>query len=325
MKYSIIVPVYNAEKTLHRCLDSVVKQPFTDYELLLINDGSSDGSSAICREYVQKYPQIHYMEGKNSGVSAARNLGLDWAQGEYILFLDSDDFVAENYFVCIDQALQAYNPDMLLFGAKGAGNSPCQWNTGNFFANTELQIASRISSALKAYLFSSLLSKVFKKKIIEQLFLRFDSNLSIGEDQAFIFSYAMGIHSLASIEDVLYNVDISDGSSLSRKKRPYLTQQLLAVNRKMDQAYRSVPHAKAAAECYEAALSWVVYRSAYSCFKELLKFDIPPKQRRREIRNICKLYRAERVKPRGLKCWLIALPVLSVWSMGIHWIIRQKS
>ena len=59
MKYSIIVPVYNAEKTLHRCLDSVVKQPFTDYELLLINDGSSDRSSAICRAYMQKYPQIH--------------------------------------------------------------------------------------------------------------------------------------------------------------------------------------------------------------------------------------------------------------------------
>ena len=94
MKYSVIIPVYNAERTLRRCLDSLVDQSFDDYELLLINDGSTDGSDAICREYANAHPRVRYFAKENGGVSSARNLGLEQATGDYILFVDSDDWLS---------------------------------------------------------------------------------------------------------------------------------------------------------------------------------------------------------------------------------------
>lgn len=309
MQYSVIIPVYNAEKTLRRCLDSLVKQAFSDYELLLINDGSTDGSDTICREYAERYPQVRYFAKENGGVSSARNLGLEHARGEYILFVDSDDYVTENYFDTISENLEHCSADILMFGHQNVGGAYASWNTGTFDEKTEIGIARRVMSAMQQYWFSSLWNKTFRRELIEQYHLRFADDLAIGEDQAFIFAYAMRIQSIASIEDILYNVDVSDGTSLSRKARPYLTQQLMEVNRRMYAAYQAVPHAPEAAKYYEAALSWMTYRSVYSSCKELLKFELPAKQRRQEIRKICRLYHAEKIKPVGWKCRLIALPV----------------
>lgn len=323
MLFSIIIPVYNAESTLRRCLDSIVNRSFSDYELLLINDGSTDGSDAICREYAYKYKQIRYFSKENGGVSSARNIGLEQSHGEYILFVDSDDYVSENYFAAVSKAM--YNtPDLLMFGCRKFGVNTSERDTGAFYENTEIGTAERISSAMRQYLFSSLWNKAFKRQLIEQNNLRFENDLSIGEDQTFIFTYAMHIKSIASIEDHLYNVDISGENSLSRKARPYLTEQLMEVNRRMYTAYRSTEHSAKAASYYEAALSWVTYRSAYSCFKELLKFDYSKQQRRQEIKNICKLYRAEVIKPIGWKCTVIALPVRMSWSSAIDILIKYK-
>lgn len=325
MKYSIIIPVYNAEGTLRRCLDSLVKQAFSDYELLLINDGSTDGSDAICREYAERYPQIRYFAKENGGVSSARNLGLEQAKGEYVLFVDSDDYVSENYFSVISGALERATADLLMFGYCNFGGVPSEWDTGVFYEDSETGIAERVSSAVRQYLFSSLWSKAFKRWIIEQHNIRFANDLAIGEDLAFIFTYAMHIRSIGSIRNHLYNVDVSDGNSLSRKARPYLTEQLMEVNRRMYAAYCATEHSPEAAQCYETALSWMAYRSVYSSCKELLKFNYSAKQRRREIRNICKLYRAERVRPVGWKCRIIALPVQLGWSWVIDWLICYKN
>ena len=325
MRYSVIIPVYNAEGTLRRCLDSLVGQHFSDYELLLINDGSTDGSDAICREYANTYSCVRYFAKENGGVSSARNLGLEQAEGEYILFVDSDDYVSENYFSVISDALDNNVVDLLMFGYCNFGSISAEWDTGEFNENTEVGIAIWVSSAMQQYLFSSLWSKVFKKQIIEQYNMRFGNDLAIGEDQAFIFTYAMHIRSIGSIEDHLYNVDVSDGNSLSRKARPYLTEQLMEVNRRMYAAYQAVPHAPEAAKHYEAALSWMTYRSVYSSCKELLKFDLSAKQRRQEIRKICKLYRAEEIKPVGWKCRIIAMPVQLGWSWAIDRLICNKA
>ena len=325
MQYSVIIPVYNAERTLRRCLDSLVGQQFSDYELLLINDGSTDDSDAICREYANKYPYVRYFAKENGGVSSARNLGLEQAEGEYILFADSDDYVSEDYFASLSDTLKNRAADLFMFGYRNFGGVSTEWDTGEFYEDSETGIAERVASAVRKYLFSSLWSKAFKRQIIEQHNIHFAKDLAIGEDQAFIFTYAMHIRSIGSIENHLYNVDVSDGNSLSRKARPYLTEHLMEVNRRMYAAYRDAEHSPEAARYYEVALSWMTYRSAYSCCKELLKFDYSAKQRRREIRNICKLYRAERVRPIGWKCRIIALPVQLRWSRVIDWLICYKN
>ncbi len=317
MRFSIIIPVYNAQATLGRCLDSIVFQHFSDYELLLVNDGSTDGSDDICREYAKKYSQIQYFKKENGGVSSARNFALERAQGEYVLFVDSDDYVAEGYLVHIDQMLLISPSDMLLFGTESADTQHGRWNTGRFYEQSEVGVAVRIADALQKYLFSSLCSKVFRREIIAQTDLRFDESIFIGEDQMFIFAYAMHIRSIASIPDTLYLVDVSDAGSLSRKRRDYLTEQLIAVNHSMAAALQNAEHSPEAARIYEKALAWVVYRSVYSCCKELLKYDLTAKQRRQRVGEICKLYRAENVKPIGWKCRVIALPV----QLGLTWLI----
>ena len=96
-KVSIIVPVYKAEKYLNRCIDSILAQTFTDWELLLIDDGSPDRSGDICDEYAKKDTRIRVFHKKNGGVSSARNAGLDVAKGQWVVFVDSDDWCEENY------------------------------------------------------------------------------------------------------------------------------------------------------------------------------------------------------------------------------------
>ncbi len=96
-KISVIVPVYNVEKYLRRCIDSILSQTFSDFELLLIDDGSKDKSGDICDEYVAKDVRIKVFHKANAGVSSARNLGLDKAKGEFIFFVDSDDFLDKTH------------------------------------------------------------------------------------------------------------------------------------------------------------------------------------------------------------------------------------
>ena len=309
MKFSVILPVYNAEKTLGRCLDSLVGQEFRDYEILLINDGSRDGSGTICQTYATKYPQIRYFSQKNRGVSAARNLGLGEAGGDYLLFVDSDDYVEPTYFSALSRAVEAHRPDLLLFGARSVGGAAAAWNTGSFFENTEQKVAQRITDAMQRYLFSSLCNKCFRRTLIERDGQRFETGLATGEDQSFIFSFAMKISTLESAADLLYDVDVSDGDSLSRKSRPYLTEQLIQCSGRMYDAFRKADHTPEAAALYEQALSWAYYRSAYSCIKEQQKLEQDGRQRRKNIRSICRIYGEKKIRPRGWKCHLIALPI----------------
>ena len=93
---SVIVPVYNVEKYLNRCIDSILAQTFSDFELLLIDDGSKDKSGEICDQYAEKDDRIKVLHKENGGASAARNTGIDHAVGEYIMFADSDDYIGRN-------------------------------------------------------------------------------------------------------------------------------------------------------------------------------------------------------------------------------------
>ena len=96
---SIIVPVYNAEKTLPQCIDSILSQKYSDFEVLLIDDGSTDNSGRLCDTYSQKDKRIRVFHQENQGVSAARNLGLEQMKGEFVTFCDSDDWVEDTWLL----------------------------------------------------------------------------------------------------------------------------------------------------------------------------------------------------------------------------------
>lgn len=310
LKYSVIIPVYNAENTIKRCLDSLLSQIPTDAELLVINDGSKDNSGAICRSYAGQYPAIRYFEKENGGVSSARNLGLDNAEGEYILFADSDDYVEPNYWKTIDSLMNEHHPDLLQFGFRDCGETTKERSTGDYEVKGDIAVAEKVDTAVRSYLFSALYARVYKRNIIQANQLRFEQNLMIGEDQVFIFAYAMYVNHLVSTSITLYNVVLENMESLTRKRRDYLVEQLLEVNNKMFTLAEKAVISENAKQIYQGAVSWVYYRSAYSGCKELLKYNLIAKDRRRKIKEICRIYSAKQVKPLGIKCQIIAFPVI---------------
>lgn len=117
MQFTIIVPIYNAEKHLRKCLESIQNQTYKgDYEVILIDDGSTDGSSSICDEYSKKDPRFKTVHKPNGGLVKARKTALDYISGEYVISVDSDDWIDEEYLESISRRINEYHPDLLSWG-----------------------------------------------------------------------------------------------------------------------------------------------------------------------------------------------------------------
>lgn len=186
---SIIVPIYNSEKTLNRCVDSILQQTFTDWELLLIDDGSKDSSGDICDEYARKDPRIKVFHKENGGVSSARNLGLDNAIGKWITFVDSDDLLTKNA-LCIDWA--TLHEDFILFPFYFCYRN----NKSDMYALDSVGKIDNLKLFYEKELghlsFRNPWSKLFKKELIADL--RFDEKIKCGEDTLFVLSYLKKIN-----------------------------------------------------------------------------------------------------------------------------------
>lgn len=208
-KISVIVPVYNTEKYLHRCVDSILAQTFSDFELLLINDGSKDKSATICDEYAQKDSRVRVFHKENGGASSARNLGLDNAVGEWITFVDSDDWIDTNYLIQLykfetksDLYLSGYTPHLI--DIKDAT-----------YKNKE-EIKSILNKHI--FYFSNVCGKLFRSDIINQNKIMFDKNINYAEDTVFVFSYLQHIKSIHTNASFGYYYENSD-YSLSKQIR----------------------------------------------------------------------------------------------------------
>ena len=114
MKFSVIVPIYNVEEYLERCIDSILQQTFEDYEVLLVNDGSLDGCADICKKYLAN-DKVRYFEKENGGLGDARNYGIDRSQGEFLVFVDSDDYIEKEMLEYISTAIDKYSSDVIIF------------------------------------------------------------------------------------------------------------------------------------------------------------------------------------------------------------------
>lgn len=290
MKYSIIIPIYNAAPTLPRCLSRIAEQAVPDAEVLLVNDGSTDRSEEICHEYIRKNPNWFYFSQEKAGVSAARNLGLEHANGRYILFVDSDDYIASDYFTSLEQELQHSADDLVFFSYRILGEGSYVIQLPDRTTHSAAESCMLAAKLMRKQQFNTLWSKVFVRSVIERHGLRFDTMLDIDEDVTFIFSYLLHVQHMRLSSKILYNNCVDNRESLTRKRRDYLCQQLLYASRRrmalLDQAALSN-------DCRAQllkVLSWSHYRSAYSSAAELMKYDLTPKARRRRIREICDLY-----------------------------------
>lgn len=188
---SVIVPVYNAEKTLHRCVDSILAQTFTDFELLLINDGSTDGSGRVCDEYAAKDARIRVFHKENGGVSSARNVGLDEARGEWIAFCDSDDEFLSNALIIlsskIDERIDFISTGYLRY----APNGDLEVNTSAYGKSEQILDARAIIEKMYQDSFYQfyVVTKMFRKEVVDKAHLRFDERVYFSEDKLFIVQY----------------------------------------------------------------------------------------------------------------------------------------
>lgn len=196
-KLSIIIPVYNAEKSLHRCIDSILTQAFTDYELLVIDDGSKDKSRDILDEYARKDERVRVFSQPNSGVSSARNLGLDKARGKWITFVDADDYISSGFL----DAFEGKNADLII------GRHLCFNSQNEFKENGDLPIIDvseedDVKQFLMDYMVFNIMrtpwGKFLKRSLLSNL--RFDGSLRVGEDTAFLLQYLAKCNSISVVE-----------------------------------------------------------------------------------------------------------------------------
>lgn len=309
MRYSLIIPVFNSEKTVARCIESIVSQDFDDYEILLINDGSTDKSDALCKEFSEKYRTVKYFKKENGGVSSARNLGLEKASGKYVLFVDSDDEVSGNYFEALNEMTEKNDCDMYMFSCRlsdGRNEEIRQEQNAVYGVDS---VFDAVSFAIRNRRINVLWCKAFLNERIKQLDLRFSNDIYIGEDQLFCVTYALYINSLCTSDKIIYNVSLENGESLSRKRRDDLSEQLISGHKKMFEALKSAKHEDAANRKLSAAIAYSFYRSAYSSSKELLKYDMGAKERRKRIKEVCRAFCEEKVPTKDFKTFVISLPV----------------
>ena len=218
--FSIIVPVYNTEQFLDKCVSSILAQTYNDFELILVDDGSPDSCPQICDKYARSDSRIKVLHKKNGGVSSARNLGISVARGTYIWFIDSDDYIEPFSLQRLFEVQNSYNAELYVFNNR----SVCELSTEN------------INDFFRKYYFTYALgfepwNKLYKRDVIIENHLQFDTQEKIGEDLLFNINYYKAIFSngLKDIyfigEDYYHYVDRND-SAMNTASKGRIYQQL---------------------------------------------------------------------------------------------------
>ena len=188
---SIIVPVYNAEQYLRRCVDSILNQEYTDFELLLVNDGSTDASGSICEEYRDKDPRVIVIQKENTGVSDSRNQALNRARGKYLQFLDSDDWITPDATRLFVRAAEEYGCDMVIsdfYRVVGERLSP-KGDIEEEGVLTREEFAAHMMENPADFYYGVLWNKLYRRDLVEEHHLRMDTDISWCEDFMFNLEY----------------------------------------------------------------------------------------------------------------------------------------
>ena len=240
---SIIVPVYNAEACLRRCVESVLNQEYADFELLLADDGSRDGSGRICDEYAAADSRVRVFHKENSGVSDSRNLCLDQARGRYLQFLDADDWITANATKLLVQAMEEHLCDLVIsdfYRVVGERVSP----KGDI---DEVQVLSREEYAAHMmenpanYYYGVLWNKLYRREIVEQHHLRMDPAISWCEDFMFNLEYIRRAETFFALQVPVYYYVKTKGSLCTQGISISKTIQMkLTVFEYYNQFYKTV-------------------------------------------------------------------------------------
>lgn len=211
-KISVIVPVYKVEKYLPECIESILAQTFTDFELILVDDGSPDNSGKICDDYAARDSRIRVFHKENGGVSSARNLGLDNARGEWIAFVDSDDWVGEKYLEHLFGDGNLPDSCMVMSGHVKR-DSKSKQEFGRLFFDSKTLPTLEAFRKEKLYKSGYPISKLYRREILNSKNIRFDPEISMAEDTLLMMDYLMCVEKVVFRSDFLdYNYRFVEAS-----------------------------------------------------------------------------------------------------------------
>ncbi len=308
---SVIIPVYNAAPYLNRCIDSVLGSAYSDFEIILVNDGSTDRSPDICRAYAENDIRVIYISQENRGVSAARNRGIEAARGEWIVFLDSDDFITDD-FLGMAAAEEFKQLDMVLFRFALYASSASQPETGAgadgsvektlFYQGEEmLELISRVLvpqpfEGHSAPDFRTPCARAYRRSLMERYSIRFSPDIRIGEDLLFNLEYQLRAKSCAYVPKTVYFYDIH-GDSSSHHFNPNLRQnhgRLLAAVRETLEKSGMLPRLQ------QDYCSYGLENLTYVLIREI--FSPLSTRKYRESRSLCREMRRSPLYRQAMKC-----------------------
>lgn len=217
-KVSVIMPVYNAIEYLNRSIESIINQTYSNLEIILVNDYSTDDSKKICEEYAQKDNRIVVLDTIGKGVSATRNTGISRAEGKYLCFLDSDDEYEENFVESMIQNIEDTNTQLVICGYKKVNDSQIE-EVKDSIPSTK--IVDYLNAYSNQYGFEHLANypwnKLYITEIVKKNNVSFDEKISVSEDAVFNMEYVKYIDNVSVISDTLIKHYIRENSLVSKK------------------------------------------------------------------------------------------------------------
>lgn len=286
-KLSVIVPVYKVEKFLSKCIESILNQTYKDLELILIDDGSPDKCPKICDEYAKKDDRIVVIHKENKGVSVARNTGLDIAKGNYIGFVDSDDFIDNKMYETMISELEMNKCDLAICGYDYVDEDS---NVNRPYKISENEILNQHDVMKKQYDINptirfGVVNKLYKKDLMGTI--RFPIDLHSGEDGVVLFEYLKKVKKAVFVHKPLYKNAERQGSATHGGLKPEDLKNALYMHKKM--------------ALYVKEIYSDVYHHAFSFYIDIcLRYYNLCKHDKAVSDEICKIIKAEKINV--IKC-----------------------
>lgn len=227
---SVIIPVYNSEKYIRRCLDSLVNQSYENIEIIIVNDGSTDASGEICNAYAEKDLRIRVIYQENGGQGGARNTGINVVRGEYISFVDSDDYVSRNMYEIIIDVFMEQRADIVCFDLHKGKEEAFIFKTGR----GSIDVYEGIEFLRKLYKinnFDSSVLKVYRKSLFDEI--RFPPGRTMGEDVGTVYRLVYEAKRVAKIDEEIYYYFQSSGSTMRGKFSPVKAKEFISFKERL--------------------------------------------------------------------------------------------
>lgn len=230
---SIICPVYNCEQYIEKCIQSIIDQTYSEWELIIVDDGSTDGSGLICDRYADKYDKIKVIHQKNGGISCARNVGLQYAIGEYIFFIDADDYFEEEFLNIFVHQDEKYDYVAGGYIQKNILNGNSVKNIPKKSVWYKQELKKNYKNEKETLPLTFVWGKRYKRNIINKYNLKFDETVSLGEDIRFNLEYLEYSEMMSGIENANI-VHTFDGKSAVTKYYPDRLQNIKEECQKLE-------------------------------------------------------------------------------------------